>query len=444
MCMGKNKLFTGFFIFLGFMGLCSIISKSIYAAKLPMVSTVQPEGKYIEHQVKTEGLVIAGGESAVTTLGSLRVASIQVQEGQRVMAGDLLFQIDLEDLQTQLARQETEIAKLNRQISAILDNRDLRESQKALQEGRAREDYDSISRLEDTDVGRAMDRYARAVEALEKYENSNDFIPDGEEHLALQEAVQSAAYAEADARRERDQAVKEAGRSVEDILQPKEEDATLSLYQIELAALQKQKKKYQEILESQGLITAPGGGTVTRLYLTVGGRTTDTAALLLSDDERPCQFKAVLSDEQKKYISLKDTVTVKLDGGREMELAVEYMTESQMQPGKFEILLTLPKGVGTPGASGILSRSKQGERQKCCVPSQVVHKAETRSFVYAIKEREGILGKEYYVEEITVQILDENETWTALGEGSIDKETQIIASATKEIKKGDAVRWDAE
>lgn len=441
--MRKNKLLAGFFLFLGFMGLCSIISKSVYTTKLPMVSTVLPEGKYVEHRVEAEGLVVAGGEVAVTTLGNMRVASIEVQEGQQVLEGDLLFQIDLEDLKLQLASQETEIAKLNRQICTIRDNQGLRESQKALQEERAREDYDLISRLEDTDVGRAMDRYAKAVEALEDYEHGGDFEPDGEEHRALQEAVQNAAYGEADAKRERDQAVKEAGRTVEDILQPQEEDAALSLYQLEMASLQKKQKAYQEILENQGLITASHGGVVTRLNLTVGGRTTDTAALLLSDQERPCQFKAVLTAEQKRYISLRDTVTLKLEGSRERDLSVEYLTESRTQPGKFEVLLTLPKEAGTPGASGVLFRSEQGERHRCCVPSQVVYKSENRSYVYVLKEREGILGEEYYVEEVTVRVLDENERWTALEEGSIGQDAQIIVSASKEIKNGDTVRWSS-
>ena len=63
-----------------------------------------------------------------------------------------------------------------------------------------------------------------------------------------------------------------------------------------------------------------------------------------------------------------------------------------------------------------------------------------RSFVYVVKEREGILGMEYYVEEVNVRILDQNDNWVAV-EGALDSESQIIVSATKEIKNGEIVRF---
>ena len=47
---------------------------------------------------------------------------------------------------------------------------------------------------------------------------------------------------------------------------------------------------------------------------------------------------------------------------------------------------------------------------------------------------------EYYVEEINVRVLDENENWVAV-EGALDSESQIIVSATKELKNGEIVRY---
>ena len=75
-----------------------------------------------------------------------------------------------------------------------------------------------------------------------------------------------------------------------------------------------------------------------------------------------------------------------------------------------------------------------------CLPPAAVHKDNMRSYVYVVKEREGILGMEYYVEEINVRVLDENENWVAV-EGALDSESQIIVSATKEVKNGEIVRY---
>ena len=62
-------------------------------------------------------------------------------------------------------------------------------------------------------------------------------------------------------------------------------------------------------------------------------------------------------------------------------------------------------------------------------------------FCICTKTREGILGEEYYVEEVTVRILDQNDAWVAIESGMLDKESKIITSADKEFSKGDVVRW---
>ena len=56
-----------------------------------------------------------------------------------------------------------------------------------------------------------------------------------------------------------------------------------------------------------------------------------------------------------------------------------------------------------------------------------------------VKEREGILGMEYYVEEVDVKIKDRNESWVAV-EGALDSESKILLSSTKAVKNGDTVR----
>ena len=96
--MIKKKMIGGFILFLGFMWLCTLISKSFYTTKLPVVTTSVLEEKYIEHIVEADGIVVEGGKQAVTTLAGLRVESLMVHVGDRVEEGDVLFKIDLDDL----------------------------------------------------------------------------------------------------------------------------------------------------------------------------------------------------------------------------------------------------------------------------------------------------------------------------------------------------------
>lgn len=428
----KKKIIAGFFIFLALMWLCTIISKSIYASRLPVVTTTQVEQKYVEHIVEVEGIVVAGDKSPITALGGLRIEKVMVQVGDRVEEGDVLFTIDMEDLESIMEEKQAQISKLQLQINTILQNEELARQKKALEEERARADYDAEARYQDTLVGRAEEEIHQAETDIEEQAGDEE---------ALKDALQSAAYAEADARWQRDNTMKDAGRKVEDILLPEEEDSTLESSQIELSNMQADLAQYQAVKDVNGQITAQGGGMVTDIFISVGGRIPDSAVMLLADDTVPCQFKAMLDKEQKKYVSLNDKVGLKLDGSsRESDASVDYLAENAAMPGNYDIYINLPEGTGMPGLSGVMKHTETGEKYPNCLPPTAVHTENTRNYVYVVKEREGILGMEYYVEEVSVKILDENENWVAV-EGALDSDSQVIISATKEVQNGTIVRY---
>ncbi len=421
-----KKVFTGFIIFLVFMAACTLISRSVYAYRLPMVGTLLPEAKYVEHKLEAEGTVVAGGEKPVTYRPGFRISSFSVKEGDWVEAGEELFRIDLEDLEGMMEEKRKEISKVSLQIDAILENQEL---------ARAREDYDTTARLKDTQVGRAMESYVQAEEEIS--ENGGDD--------ALKEALQKAAYGEADAKAERDEAVKQAGRKVEDMLLPEDVTSDLEVARLEAAKLSEELGELQKVKNIQGVVTAPFGGVVTKIMAGAGGRVPDSAVLLLSDQSLPCQLKVALDKEQKKYLDLGDQVLVKLEGKREgLEAQVVYLAESEEAADKYEVLVELPKEMGVPGAAGTITRSEPGEKHSLCIPASVLHERDKQYYVYVLKEREGILGEEYYVEEALVQVKDKNENWAAIEGGGLDQDSRIISSSTMEIKKGDVARWQGE
>lgn len=430
---------------MGFMWLCTVISKSIYASRLPVVSVGQIEQKYIEHIVEAEGIVIAGDKNPITTLGGLRIDKLMIQVGDRVEEGDVLFTVDMEDLNMMIEEKQTQIAKLQLQVNTILQNEELARQKKVLEEERAREDYDALAKHEDTMVGRAAEEVNKAEQDLEEWAQEQNQGEWGEEDEAVKEALekalQSAAYAEADTKWQRENTIKDAERRVEDILLPEGEDSTLSGYQLEIAALREDLAKYQEIKDVEGQITAKQSGMVTDIYISVGGRIPDSAVMLIADDSVPCQFKTMIDKEQKKYVSLHDKVSLKLDGSsRKTEVSVDYLSESETMPGSYDVYINLPEGTGTPGLSGTMEHAETGEKYSCCVSPMALHSENSRNYVYVVKEREGILGMEYYIEEVNVRILDENENWIAV-EGALDSESQIVISSTKEIGNGEIVRF---
>lgn len=434
----RKKIVAGLAIFMAFMWLCTLVSKSIYASKLPMVSTTRAESKYIEHIVEAEGIVEAGAKLPVAVLSGLRVEELAVHSGDKVEEGDLLFTVDLEDLKQIMEEQELAAAKTQLQIDTIVHNKELAQEQKALEEARAREDYDALARYQDTLVGRAAEDVVQAEKALEE-------LPDeskgngSEEEESLKRQLQAAAYAEADAKWNRENTMKDAGRKVEDILQEENADATLAVYRTELAALQEKIAAYRAVLDQEGKIIAPMSGTVTDIYVQAGGRVPDTASFLLADDAVACQFRTALTKEQKSYVNLGDDVKLELNGRRKIDVKVDYLEENENMPGSYTAIVKLPEETGVPGLSGKLSCSKAGEKQPVCISIMALHSENERNFVYVVNEREGILGKEYYVEEINVALVDKNDKLAAI-EGAVTSDSLIVVSSTKEVKKGDVVR----
>ena len=448
----KKRIAGGLVLFLGFMWLCTLVSKSIYASRLPIVSTTRIDSKYIEHVVEMEGIVEAGAKLPVVVLGGLRVEELAVHTGDKVEEGDLLFTVDLEDIREKIAQQETDCQKVQLQIDAILQNRELAKAQKALEEARAREDYDALARYQDTLVGRAAEDVAQAEEDLEELYDENREHENGEEpetedeqearrqeEERLKQQLQSAAYAEADAKWNRETTMKDAGRKVEDILLEEDVDATLSVYRTEVDSIREQIAEYQAIIDREGKITADMSGMVTDVYVEVGGRVPDTASILLADDEVVCQFSTTLTKEQKSYVNLNDDAKLELDGRKAINVTIDYLAENENAPGTFTALVKLPEETGMPGQSGVLRCAKAGEKHPCCISLLALQGQNDRYFVYVVSEREGILGQEYYVEEINVSVIDKNDNWAAV-EGALTEDSRIIISSTGEVTKGDVVR----
>ena len=452
----KKRIVTAFFVFMGFMWLCTVISKGIYASRLPIVSTESIEQKYVEHIVRVDGIVVAGDKNPVTATSGLRVDKLLVQVGDRIEEGDVIFTVDMDDLDSMIKEKQTAVSKLQAQIDTMLQNEELARQQKELEEQRAREDYDALARRQDTLVGRVEEEYSKIEEKIDEQRNAGrEYYTGGDEYYyeeddfgegyideTLRDALKQAAYAEADAKWERDNIIKDAGRRVEDAAMPENEDATLEVNRMELARLQEDLSRFSEIRDAGGQIKAGRSGLVTDIYINIGGRTSDSAVMLLADDSVPCRFKAVISQEQKKYVGLNDKVSLKLDGSsREKDLAIDFLAESTSVPGSYDAYINLPEGTGMPGLSGTMSRSESGEKHSVCVTPQAVHREGVQNYVYVVRERDGILGKEYYAEQINVRVLDENDYWVAV-EGALDSESVIITSSTKEVGNGDVVRLE--
>ncbi len=95
----RKKAVRVFLGFLGVMGVCTGVSRGIYAYQMPQVETGRAAGKSISHEVSVSGVVEAARERDVVVAEGVRVREICVKVGEKVEKGKVLMRVDVADLE---------------------------------------------------------------------------------------------------------------------------------------------------------------------------------------------------------------------------------------------------------------------------------------------------------------------------------------------------------
>lgn len=494
----RKAVIAGFFIFLLFMGICSLVTKGIYTARLPQVTTTVPREMSLYHPVSAAGAVETGQEYGVYAPSGLRVAAIAIQKGDSFQAGEALLQLDTEDLERIFAEKE-----LERQRQALLQQEAESQSGQNRQENsksltRALEDYETTRLTGELQVNRAGAELARAQTALdnlrkeldqakknldqarrnleqaqkEQEQNGADSVSGGDnaatqpdlsalsqqcgeqEQLVWQlqsqvsqqeQAVTAAAWAVEDAQLAHAGGLQTAQRSVDDARAAASGSyqAAADLAKLEQAYLEGELLELQELLDADGWIYAREGGRATQLCVEVGQRTPDTAQLLYTPDDGVRLLQARLSKEQAKYVSVGTRMQMNFEtvsrGKQSKEGVISYM-ETQEDDSVLIRLDVTDLGMEL-GQQVMLKSTWQSENYGLVVPLSALHKdSNGSSFVYILRRQNGILGVEWHAGVLYVDVVDQNSSYAAIESGALSGETQIILTTSAELKDNAVVR----
>ena len=159
--------------FFGLMICFTILSRAAYQEGTALVHTGRPSSMVISHQVKTTGKVEQNQELAVTTEPNLRVASIEVGEGDRVSRGDLLFTLDLTMLEEKILNQKQEMEKQQLNVEDAKSQKDVSRQQKANEQAQASENYSLNTNRAGVALSRAARNLNQAREDLKEFRKSS-------------------------------------------------------------------------------------------------------------------------------------------------------------------------------------------------------------------------------------------------------------------------------
>ena len=287
-----------------------------------------------------------------------------------------------------------------------------------------------------------------AEQALVQYQQEQLAAADAsgkEQERQLLAAVQTAGDAYEDAVLAANEAAVTAGRAVAAAGISDASDSTLAVGEITVEQMELQLEKLERLLEADGRICAPSDGLITEIAVNIGERTADTPAVQMADLTKGYRFTAELTKEQETYIGAGDEVTLTDSRRNQLEqLAVESVAADGENEGIYEISVPLPDDTLELGAAAVLDYSSPSQTYAICVPLAALHLDErNQSYVLTYDEQDSVLGRELRARKVSVNILDQNESYAALADGSISSQDEVIVSADKAVDDGSRIRLES-
>ena len=153
--------------------------------------------------------------------------------------------------------------------------------------------------------------YANEDSAWENWESTKK---------SLEDSVDSAKQNQENSVWDKLDAMLEAKRKVEDSTLAANPDLTLEMNQMEIAYRNEILQKYVQLQKADGQVFSEDNGIVTKIKISSGERVPDGASVVLADLDESFKFRTTLTREEKKYVDINDTVSLKLgNSGRTVE-----------------------------------------------------------------------------------------------------------------------------
>lgn len=439
----KKKIIKGFGLFMAAMIILTFVSRMVYVSQMPRVNWNYPSASSIRSTLTAEGTVEAVSARAITGMDGLLVKRVCVAAGEQIEVGTVLYEVDLDDLQTQLDLLEAEEAVWQEQLQA-------QRQDASTQITRAQEDYDTTVIELDREIETLNVLLEDAKEDLELHmfripdEDADDdtWIAWADERTRLDREIEEKERAIEDAELEKEKLLQAASRTIEDAQSAKAQiDGAYSASYSGISQVQERESKieaWKALAENEGQVVSEEEGTVLEVMLQSGVRMSGDAVLRYADAQSSLIFCTTISQEDKSMVHTGDSVTLTFPGSSEE--VTETIDSIVQENGGYTVTIWLEPGVAQGRTEGVMEVNVTSEIYDFVISKQALHNDGNTNFIYILEEKEGILGTELSVRSLTVRLLDENEDKVAVTDDLLSSDVKIVVDSDKELSSGDAVR----
>ena len=366
-----------------------------------------------KQSLKTE---IASLESRISTLTAQRDSYAGQWENQCDTVQDLKDELATAKLQQQAKKNEASSQEADRRQTLA----------------RAQEDYENVVSKNERLVSEAEQKWKESKCTLQTFAQGEDEEPQDTS------AAEDAQKAVKTAQKQQEQQNKAAKRALEDAAKTEAKDNSAKINAVTIAQKQQQLATLRKVKASGGKVKAQMSGAVSSVQLTVGEKTTDTAAFLLADTSGGLRFTTQVSKEDAVYVDTGDTVTLKA-GDRTWEDMTILSTETE-KDHTVKVTVYVPKKTISLGENVSMELCKTSEEYPITVPIAAIHSEKDKYFVYTMEKADTVLGGEYVAEKINVTIAEKNGEYAAIQDGDLSSGDSVIVDSDAVLSAGEKVR----
>lgn len=375
------------------------------------------------------------------------ITQIEINQKQRKIDSaqrklDALALKKLEDPDTYMSEWQDQydyVQELKDDLAAAKLQQQAKKNEAAAQErerkqtlSRAQEDYDETISKNEKLVCKAKELWQEAEQKLENYQNGED------EDSADDSLVEDARKTLEDAKSQQTQQKKSAKRAIEDAGETDAVDHSVEINNVSIAEKQRALAQLQKTKEQEGKIVAQTDATVSKILLTAGDRTTETAAFLLADLSEGARFTTEISKEDAKYVVVGDAVTLKVNDKSYEDMTV-LSTETN-EDSSVRVTVYVPKKTISIGTHASMEIEQTSEKYATTLPLTAIHAEQSKYFVYVLEKEDTVLGEETVARKVNVSIVEKNGEYAALSDGSLSEDDSVIVESDTMLANGEKVR----
>lgn len=387
-----SKKGRAFIIFMVFMAIMTVVSGIVDFYMIPQVSVGSFEEMELQYPIEIEGRVQTIEKQAVYCMDNLLIENVLVQKNDIVQKGDLLFQIDMEDLDEKIRQMEQEVRKYELQIKDLENAYQAQVKQQSRNLSRAKEDYNDALNVTGDDAA----------------------VSGGE-------------------------ALKTAARQIEDAGMEIIKGNSAALLQIDMEVLKEDVKRLYDLQKAKGRIYSGVDGRVFECTISTGSITSPEPVIVLEDFSRSFRFEGLIEENILPYVESGTECTLEMKYGDDVLEGVAISKVEEGEEGAYRVMAELHSdSIGHTGEA-VLSFTKTSRRYPNCIPLSALYQGDEGYYVIEVKEDYTILGIRPVAEYVPVTLIEKNDEYAAV-EGNVSECNKIVVDADKEIKEGDRVR----